>query len=158
MTGNPRDSVDGAGWEVLFVAFDNHARIVFTAMYAAERTSSAVQFLGDAVAYYAKLGVTIKRLLTDNGSAFRSRDFAAACKALGIRHRLMHTRRRPMAKPSASLSLRCASGPPASPTSVRPNELPHCNAGTTTTTGTDRIKASASKSRCPDLLQTQTTS
>jgi transposase InsO family protein len=87
VTGNRRDSVEGAGWEMLFVAIDDHARIAFTAMHADERTPSAVQFLRDAVAYYARLGVTIRRLLTDNGSAFRSRDFAAACKELGIRHR-----------------------------------------------------------------------
>jgi transposase InsO family protein len=87
VTGNRRDSVEGAGWEMLFVAIDDHARIAFTAMHADERTPSAVQFLRDAVAYYAGLGVTVRRLLTDNGSAFRSRDFAAACKELGIRHR-----------------------------------------------------------------------
>lgn len=49
--------------------------------------SVAVQFLRDAVAYYAALGVTIKRLLTDNGSSFRSHAFAQACQALGIRHK-----------------------------------------------------------------------
>jgi transposase InsO family protein len=87
VTGNRKDSVDGAGWEMLFVAIDDHARIAFTAMHADEKKHHAVQFLQDAVAYYAKLGVRIKRLLTDNGSAFRSRDFAAACKALDIKHK-----------------------------------------------------------------------
>jgi transposase InsO family protein len=87
VTGNRRDSVDGAGWEMLFVAIDDHARIAFTAMHPDERTPSAVQFLHDAVAYYARLGVTVRRLLTDNGSAFRSKDFALACKKLGLRHR-----------------------------------------------------------------------
>jgi transposase InsO family protein len=87
VTGNRRDSVDGAGWEYLFVAVDDHARIAFTAMYPDERTASAVSFLNDAVAYYAKLGITVRRLLTDNGSAFRSRAFAASCRERGIRHR-----------------------------------------------------------------------
>ncbi|MGH8795488.1 MAG: IS481 family transposase [Caldimonas sp.] len=87
VTGDRRDSVDGAGWEMLFVAIDDHARIAFTAMHPDEKTPQAVQFLRDAVAYYARLGVTVRRLLTDNGSAFRSKDFAAACKALGIVHR-----------------------------------------------------------------------
>ena len=59
VTGDRRDSVDGAGWEMLFVAIDDHARIAFTAMHADERTPSAVQFLRDAVAYYARLGVTV---------------------------------------------------------------------------------------------------
>ena len=87
VTGNRRDSVDGAGWETLFVAIDDHARIAFTAMHPNEKTSQAVQFLKNAVGYYARLGVTVKRLLTDNGSAFRSKDFGAACKALGVSHK-----------------------------------------------------------------------
>jgi transposase InsO family protein len=87
VTGNQRDSVDGAGWEVLFVAIDDHARVAFTAMHEDEKIPRAVQFLDDAVAHYARLGVSIKRLLTDNGSAFRSKAFARACERLGIRHK-----------------------------------------------------------------------
>ena len=87
VTGNRRDSVKGAGWETLFVAIDDHARIAFTAMHADEKTPQAVQFLKDAVAYYKRLDITVRRLLTDNGSAFRSKDFAAACKALGVTHK-----------------------------------------------------------------------
>ena len=86
VTGNRRDSVDGAGWEMLFVAIDDHARIAFTAMHPDEKTPQAVQFLRDAVAYYASLGITVRRVLTDNGSAFRSRDFASACAELCIKH------------------------------------------------------------------------
>jgi transposase InsO family protein len=87
VTGNRRDSVDGAGWEMLFVAIDDHARIAFTRMHPDERGPQAVTFLRAAVAYYASLGVTVKRLLTDNGSAFRSKPFRAACQELGIRHK-----------------------------------------------------------------------
>jgi len=87
VTGNRRDSVGGAGWEMLFVAVDDHARIAFTAMHPDEKTPQAVQFLRDAVAYYARLGIPVCRVLTDNGSAFRSRDFAGACAELGIAHK-----------------------------------------------------------------------
>lgn len=87
ITGDRRDHVQGAGWEMLFVAIDDHARIGFTAMHADERTPNAIAFLRNAVAYYASLGVTVRRLLTDNGSAFRSRDFRLACSQLGIAHR-----------------------------------------------------------------------
>jgi transposase InsO family protein len=86
VTGNRRDSVEGAGWEFLFVAVDDHARIGFTDMYADERGPSADQFLRNAAAYFRSLGVRVRRVLTDNGSAFRSRDFAKACSDLGIRH------------------------------------------------------------------------
>jgi len=87
VTGNPRDSVEGAGWETLFVAVDDHARIAFTAMQVDEKVPRAVQFLRQAVDYYAGLGVPIKRLLTDNGGAFRSKVFAATCRELGIVHK-----------------------------------------------------------------------
>ena len=87
VTGNRRDSVNGAGWEMLFVAVDDHARIAFTAMKPDEKTPQAVAFLQEAVAYYKTLGVSIKRLLTDNGAAFRSRDFAKACKDLNVVHK-----------------------------------------------------------------------
>jgi transposase InsO family protein len=87
VTGNRVGRVQGAGWEMLFVAVDDHARIGFTDMYPDERAPSAVQFLRNAVAYYKSLGVKVKRLLTDNGPAFHSRDFAKACCELGIRHK-----------------------------------------------------------------------
>lgn len=87
VTGNRRDRVKGVGWEFLFVAVDDHARVAYTAMHPDEGKNSAVQFLRDAVAYYNRLGVTIKRLLTDNGAAFRSKLFRAACEQLGIQHK-----------------------------------------------------------------------
>ena len=86
ITGNPRDSVAGAGWEFLFVAIDDHARIAFTQMKRDERRDSAIAFLEAAVAYFASLGVTVRRILTDNGSAFRSKRFARACRRLGLKH------------------------------------------------------------------------
>ena len=86
ITGDRRHSVDGAGWEFLFVAIDDHARIGFTDMYPDERKVSAVQFLDNTVAYFCSLGVKVRRLLTDNGSAFRSKAFAKACRRLRIKH------------------------------------------------------------------------
>ena len=86
VTGNRRDSVEGAGWEVAHVAIDDHSRIGFVQMQADEKKNSAVDFLKAAVAHYAALGVRIQRVLTDNGSAYRSRLFARTCQALGIKH------------------------------------------------------------------------
>ena len=87
VTGNRRDSVEGAGWEFLFVAIDDHARIGFTDMYPDERTPSAVQFLRNAHAYFAALGVRLKAVLTDNGGAFHSHAFRRACVELGLKQR-----------------------------------------------------------------------
>jgi len=86
ITGDRHDRARGAGWECLFVAVDDHARIGFTDMYPDERGPSAEQFLRNTAAYFKSLGVTVRRLLTDNGSCFRSRAFASACHRLGIRH------------------------------------------------------------------------
>jgi len=87
VTGDPRDSVNGAGWECVHVAIDDHSRVGFSQAYPDETQASAIAFLRAAVAYYSRLGVTIARLLTDNGSAYRSKAFAAACRELGIKHR-----------------------------------------------------------------------
>jgi transposase InsO family protein len=86
ITGDPRDTTDGAGWEYLFVAVDDHARLGYSEMKANERGVSASQFLRGCVRYFAKLGVSARRVLTDNGSAFRSKHFAATCRKLGLRH------------------------------------------------------------------------
>jgi transposase InsO family protein len=87
ITGDRRDTSEGAGWEYLFVAVDDHARIGFTQMKPNERRSCAVAFLRASVRYFAELGVTVRRLLTDNGSAFRSKRFAAACQRLKLKHK-----------------------------------------------------------------------
>ena len=86
VTGNRRDSVEGAGWEFAHVAIDDHSRAGFVQMHADERKDSAVEFLKASVAHYAAHGVSIKRLLTDNGPAYRSALFNKTCQALGIRH------------------------------------------------------------------------
>ena len=75
-----------AGWEYLFVAIDDHARIGFTDMYPDEKKASAVQFLHNMVAYYRSLGVRPKRILTDNGPSFHSKPFAQACRELQLKH------------------------------------------------------------------------
>ena len=84
--GSPYRSV-GAGWETLFVAVDDHSRVGFTDLYPDECKANAVQFLENAVAYYKSLGVCVRRVLTDNGAAFRSKPFAEACDRLGIKHK-----------------------------------------------------------------------
>jgi transposase InsO family protein len=86
INGDRTTRVQGAGWEAAHVAIDDHSRVGFVQMHPDEGKLSATAFLKAAVAHYAALGVTIKRLLTDNGSAYRSRLFAKTCQALGIKH------------------------------------------------------------------------
>lgn len=77
----------GAGWEHLFVAVDDHSRVSFTDLYADDAQANAVQFLQNTVAYFRSLGVPVHRILTDNGSAFRSKAFGYACHQFGLKHR-----------------------------------------------------------------------
>lgn len=85
VTGNRRDACRGAGWEVAHVASDDHSRVGFVQGYADEKKTSVVAFLKAAVAHYPARGVRIQRVLTANGSAYRSRLFARTCQALGIK-------------------------------------------------------------------------
>ena len=87
VTGNLADRTRRVGWEYVHVAIDDHSRIAFSAIFADERACSTVAFLGQARAYYARFGIHFKAVLTDNGPAYRSRAFAAACRALGLKHR-----------------------------------------------------------------------
>ena len=86
VTGDQSVRSRGVGWEFLFVAIDDHARIGYCDLHADERIASATLFLRNAVAYYRSLGVRVQRLLTDNGGAFRSKRFAKTCRELEIRH------------------------------------------------------------------------
>ena len=87
VTGDRRDSVQGAGWEYVHVAIDDHSRIAFSAIYPDETQASVLAFLDAALTYYARLGICFKAILTDNGPAYRSRAMAVACKTLGLKHR-----------------------------------------------------------------------
>ena len=75
----------GIGWEFVHVCIDDASRIAFVQVLVDQRKESAAAFLEAAVAYFAKLGVRIERVMTDNGSCYRSKMFRAACKRFGLR-------------------------------------------------------------------------
>jgi transposase InsO family protein len=76
----------GVGWEFVHVAIDDHSRVAFSQILPDERKESAIAFLKATVAYYKSLGVSIARVMTDNGSCYISKAFARACKRLRIKH------------------------------------------------------------------------
>jgi transposase InsO family protein len=76
----------GAGWEFVHVCIDDHSRLAFSQIHPDEKKESATAFLKAAVAYYASLGVTVARVMTDNGSCYRSHAFRKACADLGLKH------------------------------------------------------------------------
>lgn len=76
----------GTGWEFVHIAIDDHSRLAFSQIHSDEKAGSALAHLKAALAWYKKLGVTVTRVMTDNGSCYTSRAFAKACKALGLKH------------------------------------------------------------------------
>jgi len=84
ITGDRTRRARNSGWEYIFVAVDDHSRIAFTRAYPDERQESAVDFVREATRYFASLQVPIQRILTDNGPAFHSAAFGAACLERGI--------------------------------------------------------------------------
>ncbi len=74
------------GWERVHVCVDDCTRLAYVEVLPDERAETATAFLERACAYYRSHGVTVERLMTDNGSAYRSAAHAIACRALGIRH------------------------------------------------------------------------
>ena len=88
ITGDRRgqSSRRGVGWEYVHVCIDDHSRIAFAKIMPNEKKVSAIAFLKAALAYYASLGVKVERVMTDNGSCYKSFAFRAACKRLGLRH------------------------------------------------------------------------
>ena len=84
--GDRRRNSRGAGWEFVHVAIDDASRIAFAEILADERKESVVAFLSSALRFYETLGVTVRRVMTDNGVGYVSRMFREACATLGLRH------------------------------------------------------------------------
>ena len=76
----------GVGWEFVHVAIDAASRIAFSQILPDENKESATAFLRAVLAYNASLGITVTRVITDNGSCYRSKAFAGACRNFRLRH------------------------------------------------------------------------
>jgi transposase InsO family protein len=74
------------GWEYVHVAVDDYSRLAYAEVLDDEKASTAIGFLRRALAFYARHGIRVKRILTDNGPAYRATMHALACKHLRIRH------------------------------------------------------------------------
>ena len=75
-----------AGWEFVHVCVDDATRLAYVEVLENETGLTAVGFLRRAIAFYRRHGITVERVMTDNGSAYRSTIHALACHALHIRH------------------------------------------------------------------------
>jgi transposase InsO family protein len=81
--GKRRNTV---GWEYVHIAVDDHSRLAYAEVLPDEKAATAIGFLNRAVAFYRRYGISVERLITDNGSCYRATIHAIACKALRIRH------------------------------------------------------------------------
>jgi transposase-like protein len=106
--GQRRRCTRGIGWEHVHVCVDDASRVAYVETLPTLAHVDAVGFLERAVAWFARHGVVAERVLTDNGSAYRSRAFDAACTRLGVRHKFTQPYR--TGRPSASSKRCCASG------------------------------------------------
>jgi transposase InsO family protein len=86
VTHDRRDETRGAGYEYVHVAIDDCSRIAFAQILPDETHHSVRRFLYNALHYFASLGIRVRRLMTDNGSAYRSKYIASDLRQLDIRH------------------------------------------------------------------------
>jgi transposase InsO family protein len=93
------------GWDYVHIAIDDCTRLAYAEVLPDEKAPTAIAFLGRALAFYKRHGVTVERVITDNGAAYRATIHALACRALGIRH--LRTRpRRPQTNGKAERLIR----------------------------------------------------
>lgn len=82
-----------AGWQHLHLAIDDHSRLAYAELRAGEGPSDCVAFLRGAVGFYRERGITVERVLSDNGNGYRSFAWRDACAELGIERRYTRPRR-----------------------------------------------------------------
>ena len=78
--------VGTAGWEFVHVCVDDATRLAYAEVLGDEQGQTAAAFLRRATAWFASMGVTVERVLSDNGACYRSKTHAEACSELGLRH------------------------------------------------------------------------
>jgi len=85
--GRLRGKYKHPGLLALHVAVDDHSRMAFTRLLPDQKAETTIAFLHQAVEFFARYGIGVRALLTDNGSSYRSWQFARACQQLAIKHR-----------------------------------------------------------------------
>lgn len=86
-TGDRTKRRRGVGWEVLHVAIDDATRLVYAEILPDERKGTTTRFVLRALRWFRAQGIGVQRILTDNGSPYRSRVFRAALRRLSIKHK-----------------------------------------------------------------------
>lgn len=87
ITGDRHGRLEGIGWEYVHVCVDDCSRVAYAEVLDNERDVTVAAFLRRAVAWFARRGVRAERVLSDNGTGYRSHVFAAACRQTALQHR-----------------------------------------------------------------------
>jgi transposase InsO family protein/transposase-like protein len=82
-----------AGWQYLHLAIDDHSRLAYAELRDSESPRDCVAFLHAAVGFYREHGISVERVLSDNGNGYRSHRWADACEQLAIGRRYTRPRR-----------------------------------------------------------------
>jgi transposase InsO family protein len=85
--GRLRGKQKHPGFLALHVAVDDHSRMAFTQMLPNQKADTTIGFLHSAVEFFARHGIGVRALLTDNGSSYRSKEFRLACLQMQLNHR-----------------------------------------------------------------------
>ena len=87
ITGDRRSRVRGIGWDFVHVAVDDASRLAYVEVLGDEGGVTTTKFLWRALAWFRRLGIRVRRVLTDNGNGYVSDRFARLCRSAGVRHR-----------------------------------------------------------------------
>lgn len=85
VTGERRKDSAGIGWEYVHVCIDDYARVAYVEVLDDERQETATAFLRRAVRWFRRFGISIRRVLTDNGPCYKSKLWRKVCSGMGIR-------------------------------------------------------------------------
>ncbi len=132
----------GIGWDAVHLAIDDHSRVSFAQVLADETALSCVQFLRDAVAYYANIGVRIERVMTDNGPGYKNA-FRAARRGIGHPphpHAALYAQDQRQGR-AIRTDQPAGVGPMPDPTKAQPNARLPCSPSLTATTGAGQHSA-----------------
>jgi transposase InsO family protein len=85
--GDPRRKTRGVGYEYAHVAIDDATRLAYVEVRRSQRRRACAAFLRNALGWFRRRGIQVRRLLTDNGAGYKSRYFAGVCRTWQLRHR-----------------------------------------------------------------------
>ena len=147
------------GWEYVHIAIDDATRLAYVEVLSDEWAATAIAFFKRALRFFARYGIEVERVMSDNGACYRSKLHALCCRLLGIRH--LRTRAcRPQTNGKAERFIRTLLGGRATERSIatRASTPQHSTAGSGITTISDHTKPSAAEPpQLPSPSHTATT-